>query len=181
MFKSVIILLSTLLLSACAGLSQYSVSENEVEKSLYTLLEQQAPRFTQGLVETRIDNLDLQIGPENRQVVRLNLQGETAINALIARFPAQLDLAIEGRPVYDRQQNAIFLRDIKLLQSKVDAFGYQGDMTAASAGMMQLLRSVLENQPVYRLDDSRYSWLSKAPVAMDIAPGRLVFSPRFGD
>ncbi|MDX1269310.1 MAG: DUF1439 domain-containing protein, partial [Oceanisphaera sp.] len=102
MFKPVVILLSTLLLSACAGLSQYSVSESEVEKSLFTLLEQQAPRFTQGLFETRIDNLDLQIGPENRQIVRLNLQGETAINALIARFPAQLDLAIEGRPVYDR-------------------------------------------------------------------------------
>ncbi|MFP2770402.1 DUF1439 domain-containing protein [Oceanisphaera sp. KMM 10153] len=181
MFKPLLIMLSTLLLSACAGLSQYSVSESEIEKSLFTLLEQQAPRLTQGLVETRVDKLDLQIGPENRQVVRLNLQGETAINALIARFPAQLDLAIEGRPVYDRQQNAIFLRDLRLLQSEVDAFGYKGDMTAASAGMMQLLRAVLENQPVYRLDDSRYSWLSKAPVAMDIAPGRLVFSPRFSD
>lgn len=181
MFKPVLITLSALLLSACASMSQYSVSESEIEKSLYTLLEQEAPRLTQGLVETQIDKLDLQIGPDNRDVVRLNLKGETAINALIARFPAQLDLAIEGRPVYDRTQNAIFLRDLTLLQSKVDAFGYKGDITAASGGMMQLIRSVLENQPVYRLDDSRYSWISKAPVAMTIAPGRFVFSPRFSD
>ncbi|WP_375055636.1 DUF1439 domain-containing protein [Zobellella sp. DQSA1] len=180
MFKPVIVLFS-LLLTACAGVSQYSVAESEIERSLYTLLEEQAPRFTQGLVQTRIDNLNLQIGPDNRQVVRLNLKGETAINALVARIPAQLDLAIEGRPVYDRQQNAIFIRDLNLLQSKVDAFGYQGDMAAASAGMMQLVRAVLENQPVYRLDDSRYGWLKTVPVAMDIVPGRLVFSPRFSD
>ncbi|MBL1378757.1 DUF1439 domain-containing protein [Zobellella iuensis] len=180
MFKPVIVLFS-LLLTACAGVSQYSVAESEIERSLYTLLEEQAPRFTQGLVQTRVDHLNLQIGPDNRQVVRLNLKGETAINALVARIPAQLDLAIEGRPVYDRQQNAIFIRDLNLLQSKVDAFGYQGDMAAASAGMMQLVRAVLENQPVYRLDDSRYGWLKTVPVAMDIAPGRLVFSPRFSD
>lgn len=180
MFKPLVVLFS-LLLSACAGISQYSVAESEIERSLYTLLEEQAPRFTQGLVQTRVDNLDLQIGPDNRQVVRLNLKGETALNALVARFPAQLDLAIEGRPVYDRQQNAIFIRDLNLLQSKVDAFGYQGDMAAASAGMMQLMRAVLENQPVYRLDDSRYGWLKTVPVAMDIQPGRLVFSPRFSD
>ncbi|ATG74778.1 hypothetical protein CGX12_02440 [Zobellella denitrificans] len=180
MFKPLVVLFS-LLLSACAGISQYSVAESEIERSLYTLLEEQAPRFTQGLVQTRVDNLDLQIGPDNRQVVRLNLKGETALNALVARFPAQLDLAIEGRPVYDRQQNAIFIRDLNLLQSKVDAFGYQGDMAAASAGMMQLVRAVLENQPVYRLDDSRYGWLKTVPVAMDIQPGRLVFSPRFSD
>lgn len=176
-----VVLVFTLLLSACAGFNQYSVSESEIEQSLYTLLEEQAPRFTQGLVETRIDQLDLAIGPDNRQVVRLNVAGETAINAIVARFPAALNLQIEGRPVYDRRQNAIFIRDLNLLQSKVDAFGYQGDVAAASAGMMQLVRAVLENQPVYRLDDSRFRWLSKAPVAMDIAPGRLVFSPRFGD
>lgn len=180
-FVTPLLLLTTLLLSACAGLSQYSVSEQEIEKSLFTLLEQKAPQLSQGLVQTRVDNLRLAIGPDNRQVVRLDLQGETAINALVARFPARLDLVIEGRPVYDRQQNAIYLRDLNLLQSKVDAFGYQGDMAAASSGMMQLVRAVLENQPVYRLDDSRYGWLAKAPIAMDIMPGRLVFSPRFSD
>ena len=181
MFRTLILALSALLLSACASFSQYSVSETELEKALYTKLEEQAPRFTQGLVETRIDDLDLTIGPDNRQVVRLDIRGETAINALIARFPAALDLQIEGRPVYDRQKNAIFIRDLDLLQSRVNAFGYQGDVGAASAGMMQLVRAVLENQPVYRLDDGRYSWLKNVPVAMDIAPGRLVFSPRFSD
>lgn len=181
MFKLVTITLGALLLSACATISQYNVSESEIEKSLYTLLEQEMPRLTQGLVETQIDKLNLQIGPDNRDVVRLNLQGETAINAIIARLPAKLDLAIEGRPVYDRQKNAIFLRDLTLLQSKVDAFGYKGDMTAASDGMMQVLRSVLENQPVYKLEGTKYSWVNKVPVAMSIAPGRLLFSPRFGD
>lgn len=181
LFVKSLMLLAPLLLTACAGLSQYSVSESEIEKSLYTLLEQKAPQLSQGLVQTRVDNLKLAIGPDNRKVVRLDLQGETAINALVARFPARLDLVIEGRPVYDRQQNAIFLRDLNLLQSKVNAFGYQGDMAAASAGMMQLVRAVLENQPVYRLDDSRYGWLTKAPIAMDIMPGQLVFSPRFSD
>ncbi|WP_107853158.1 DUF1439 domain-containing protein [Oceanimonas marisflavi] len=181
MFKALTITLSALLLSACASVSQYSVSETELEKALYTQLEEQAPRFTQGLVETRIDNLDLTIGPDSRQVVRLDISGETAINALIARFPAALDLQIEGKPVYDRQKNAIFIRDLNLLRSQVNAFGYQGDVAAASAGMMQLVRAVLENQPVYKLDDGRYGWLKTVPVAMDIAPGRLVFSPRFSD
>ncbi|MCC4265000.1 DUF1439 domain-containing protein [Oceanimonas baumannii] len=181
MFKPLFITLAALVLSACAGLSQYSISESELEKALYTQLEQQAPRFTQGLVETRIDDLNLTIGPDNRQVVRLDIRGETAINAIVARFPAMLDLQVEGRPVYDRQKNAIFIRELSLLNSKVNAFGYQGEVGAASAGMMQLVRAVLENQPVYRLDDGRYSWLNNVPVAMDIAPGRLVFSPRFSD
>ncbi|AEY00971.1 hypothetical protein GU3_06075 [Oceanimonas sp. GK1] len=181
MFRTLTLALSALLLSACASFSQYSVSESELEKALYTQLEEQAPRFTQGLVETRIDNLDLTIGPDSREVVRLDIRGETAINALIARFPAALDLQLEGRPVYDRQKNAIFIRDLALLKSQVNAFGYQGDVAAASAGMMQLVRAVLENQPVYRLDDSRYRWVKNVPVALDIVPGRLVLSPRFGD
>ena len=181
MFKPLFIAFTALLLTACASVSQYSVSESEIEKSLYILLENETRNLTQGLVETQIDTLDLQIGPNSRDIIKLSLAGETAINALFARFPAKLDLIIEGRPVYDRQQNAIFLRDLNLLQSKVDAFGYQGDMAIASAGMMQMVRSVLENQPVYRLDDSRYAWLSKAPVGMSIAPGKLVFSPKFSD
>lgn len=181
MFRTLILAFGALLLSACASVSQYSVSETELEKALYTQLEQQAPRLTQGLVETRIDDLDLTIGPDNRQVVRLDIRGETAINAIVARFPAMLDLQIEGRPVYDRQKNAIFIRDLNLLNSKVNAFGYQGEVGAASAGMMQLVRSVLENQPVYRLDDSRYRWVKNVPLALDIVPGRLVLSPRFSD
>ncbi|ART79829.1 DUF1439 domain-containing protein [Oceanisphaera avium] len=181
MWKSLALGLSVLLLSACAAVSQYSISENEMEKSLYSLLEQEMPRLTQGLVETQIDKLDLQIGPDNRDIVRLNLTGETAINAFVARFPAQLDLIVEGRPVYDRKQNAIFLRDLNLIQSKVDAYGYKGDAALASSGIMQMVRSVLENQPVYRLDDSRYSWLKNAPVGLTIAPGRFILSPKFSD
>lgn len=181
MLKSLLLGLSVLLLTACASVSQYSITEGEMEKSLYSLLEQEMPRLTQGLVETQIDKLNLQIGPDNRDIVRLNLKGETAINALIARFPAQLDLIIEGRPVYDRKQNAIFLRDLNLVQSKVDAYGYKGDVAMASSGMMQIVRSVLENQPVYRLDDSRFGWLKNAPVGLTIAPGRFVLSPKFSD
>src|SRR5699024_5220653 len=104
MFKSLLITFTALLLTACASVSQYSVSESEIEKSLFTLLENQTSSLTQGLVETQIDTLDLQIGPNNRDIVKLNLAGETAINAVFARFPAKLDLIIEGRPVYDRQQ-----------------------------------------------------------------------------
>ncbi|MDV2858047.1 MULTISPECIES: DUF1439 domain-containing protein [Oceanimonas] len=181
MFRTLTLALGALLLSACAGVSQYSVSESELEKALYTQLEQQAPTLTQGLVETRIDDLNLTIGPDNRQVVRLDIRGETAINAIVARFPAMLDLQIEGRPVYDRQKNAIFIRDLNLLNSKVNAFGYQGEVGIASAGMMQLVRAVLENQPVYRLDDGRYRWVKNVPLALDIVPGRLVLSPRFSD
>ena len=181
MLKSLTLGLSVLLLSACASVSQYSISESEMEKSLYTLLEQEMPRLTQGLVETQIDKLNLQIGPDNRDIVRLNLQGETAINALIARFPAKLDLIVGGRPVYDRKQNAIFLRDLNLVQSKVDAYGYKGDAAIASGGMMQVVRSILENQPVYRLDDGKYGWLKNAPVGLTIAPGRFVLSPKFSD
>ena len=43
MFRTLTIILATLWLTACAGVSQYSVSESELEKALYTQLEEQAP------------------------------------------------------------------------------------------------------------------------------------------
>ncbi|MCH8537024.1 MAG: DUF1439 domain-containing protein, partial [Alkalimonas sp.] len=69
---------------------------------------------------------------------------------------------------------------LRLLDSSIDAAGYRGNLAPLSTEVLQLVNVWLQDQPVYRLDDSdpTQRLLMQMPLNMAVQQGRIRFSPR---
>jgi hypothetical protein len=175
----------TLFLTACSstqGLSFYSFSNSEVE----TALRKQLPKLSEkadlmGLpVQFEVDDLKVSIGPDNRDVVALDVDASAEIKAFIIKYAVRLTLQIEGSPFYDSKKKAVFVRDIKLLDSSIDAAGFTGNLGMLNNEVMNIINSYLAVNPVYKLDmsDPKLSLLSKLPLDMQVVKGAIKLVPR---
>jgi hypothetical protein len=174
-------LLTILLLGGCAHLGGYSVSEATLEQHLRRsvaehdrqLLQDGAP-LTVSLRDVRV-----QLGPDGRDVVVLDVAGEAAFHGFGTRLPLGMQLKVEGAPVYDSREQAVYIRRLQLLESRVDSPLIETDLAPAARGMMGILAQLLEHTPVYRLDtaDWRQRALAAVPLDLRVEPGRLVLMP----
>ena len=173
-----------LLLTACSQLQQlsaYHVTEADVEQ----LLRQQVPKLTRqanvaGIpLKMQVESMQVDIGPDNSELVRLNTTASAALSLFGLSYPADLQLQIEGVPYYDAAQQAIYLRSVKLLDSSIEAAGYRGNLAPVSNELLQLVNGYLANNPVYKLDSSNptLKLLSAVPLNMAVQNGRISFTP----
>lgn len=176
----ILLIIVTLCLSACSstqGLSVYSFTNSEIE----TALNQQLPKLKKevslmGLpVDFEVNSLQVNIGPDNRDVVALGFDSSAKINAFLLEYPVRLALKIEGSPYYDSNKKAVFLRNIKLLDSSIDAGGFKGNLSLLDGEAMSVINNFLAVNPVYTLDTSnpKVALLSKIPLNMKIREGKI--------
>ena len=165
--------------SGCASLSPYSISEGELERHL-----QDAVRDYDRLqlkngspLSLSLDGADVTLGPDGRDVAVIDLKGQVALNAFLAKLPVDIALKIEGAPVYDSKEKAIYIRRIKLLESSVDAGFFKGDLAPITDNVMRVVAQMLETMPVYRLDETNAAqrMFGMMPMDVRVAPGRLEF------
>lgn len=179
-----ILLIGCLLLSACnttKGVSVYSFTSSEIE----TALSQQLPELSEkvslmGLpVQFDVNDLSVDVGPNSRNVVVLGADSSAVINAFALKYPVRLKLQIEGAPFYDSEKKAVFLRDIKLLNSSVDAGGFKGNLGSLNDEVMKVINGFLAINPVYKLNmnDPKVALLSKLPLNMEVAQGAIKLVP----
>lgn len=177
--------LIVLALTACSstsGLSIYSLSNEDIE----TLLNQNVSQLDKNMtvmmlpVAFEVTDLAVNIGPDNREVVALNVNSLAQINALAFSYPVRLQLQLEGSPYYDSAKKAIFLRDVSLLNSVIDAGGYRGNLNFLDKEVMKILNSFLAVNPVYSLDlqDPKMALLSKLPLDLQVVNGAIKLVPR---
>lgn len=182
--RKIVLLACVLLIAACSQLQQmsaYTVSETDVEQ----LLRQQIPKLTRqarvaGIpLKMQVDTMQVQIGPDNSDVVRLNTAGSAVLSLFGLTYPASLQLQVEGVPYYDSEQKAIYLRSVKLLNSGIEAAGYRGNLAPVSNELLQLVNGYLANNPVYKLDMSNptVKLISAMPLNMAVQQGRISFTP----
>ncbi len=182
--KKTLTLAAALRRAGCAQLaqfSQYAVTDSMVERALAGKLDEVNARYGEdGQLALHLDEMDVNIGPDGQDVVRLDVAGGAKVNAWLAKLPVDLALSIQAKPVYEPQEQAVYLRDIQLLRSSGSAMGYKGDLAPISAELMQLVRRVLDNRPVYKLDpnDPRQALIGKVPLRMTVEQGKLVFQPQ---
>ncbi|WP_033019952.1 DUF1439 domain-containing protein [Pseudoalteromonas sp. ESRF-bin5] len=180
-----LLLITTLFLTACnstQGVSVYSFTNAEVE----SVLAKELPKLSEkvklmGLpVQLNVNDLSVDIGPDNRDVVLLGADSSAEINAFALKYPIRLKLQIEGSPFYDSEKKAVFLRNIKLLGSSVDAGGFRGNIGALDDQAMGVINTFLANNPVYTLNmnDPKMMLLSKLPLDMKISQGAIKLVPR---
>lgn len=168
-----------ILISGCATLSPYSISEGKLEQYLQDELRAfDSQQLKMGSpLSLSFNNVNLDVGPDGRDVIVLDLGGEAALNAFLTRLPVNLSLKVEGAPVYDSQEKAIYIRRLKLLDSQIDSPLFKQDLKPVTDTVMRVVAQLLETTPVYRLNESDLGprLLNMMNMDIKVAPGRLVF------
>lgn len=177
------LLLAVTLLSGCAGFSPLSISESTLERHLQdTISNYDRQQLQAGSpLSLSLDTADITLGPDGRDVAVIDLSGQVALNALMAKIPADIALKVEGAPVYDSEERAIYIRRLKLLESSVDTpYFSSGELAPVTENIMRVVAQMLETIPVYRLDETSLGARLMGMTEMDlrVAPGRLEFVKR---
>ena len=180
---AIALLLSTLLMAGCAGFSPLSISESTLERHLQDAVSNYDRQQLQAgsPLSLSLDRADITLGPDGRDVAVIDLSGQVALNALMAKIPADIALKVEGAPVYDSEEQAIYIRRLKLLESSIDTPYFSSDRLAPVAdNVMRIVAQWLETVPVYRLDGTSLGSRVMGMTDMDlrVAPGRLEFVKR---
>jgi hypothetical protein len=176
---SAVILLSMFVLGGCASLSPYSISEATLERHFQDTVSDFDRRQLQSgsPLSLSLSNADITLGPDGRDVAVIDLRGQVALNALMAKLPVDIALKVEGAPVYDSKEKAIYIRRLQLLESSIDSSFFKGDLKPVTDNVMRVVAQMLETMPVYRLDEADFTQRMFGMVPMDVrvAPGRLEF------
>jgi hypothetical protein len=180
----ILFIVATLFLTACSstqGLYVYSFTNSQLE----SVLTQQLPKLKEELnlrglpVEFAVNNLSVNIGPDNRDVVVLGVDSSAIINAFLLEYPVRLSLQIEGSPFYDSEKKAIFLRNIKLLDSSINAGGFSGNLGLLNGEVMRLFNAFLAVNPVYKLNQNnpKIALLGAIPMNINVVEGAIKLVP----
>ncbi|GAA3566951.1 DUF1439 domain-containing protein [Marinobacter xestospongiae] len=174
-------LLSTCLLaltvSACASFSPYSISEGTLENHLARAINDFDRQQLQAgsPLSVTLNDADITLGPDGRDVAVIDIDGQIAVNALMTKIPVDVFLKVEGAPVYDASEKAIFIRRLQLLDSRVESNLFNQDLKPLTDTVMRAVAQLLETVPVYRLDesDARQRLFGMVPMDIRVAPGRI--------
>src|SRR5690554_4030852 len=174
-----LVLLVLALSGGCASLSPYAISEGELERHLKDAVSNyDRNQLKSGSpLSLSLDDADITLGPDGRDVAVIDLKGQVALNALMAKLPVDIALKVEGAPVYDSKEKAVYIRRLQLLESSIDSPFFKGDLAPVTDSVMRVVAQMLETMPVYRLDETNTAQRMFGLVPMDIrvAPGRLEF------
>ncbi|MFO7994713.1 MAG: DUF1439 domain-containing protein [Marinobacter sp.] len=176
---AVVVLFGLVLLGGCASLSPYSISEATLERHLQdTVSEFDRQQLQSGSpLSLSLSNADVTLGPDGRDVAVIDLRGQVSLNALLAKLPVDIALKVEGAPVYDSEEKAIYIRRLQLLESSIDSSFFKGDLKPVTDTVMRAVAQMLETMPVYRLDEKDFTqrMFGMVPMGIRVAPGRLEF------
>ena len=112
---------AALLLSGCNHLTEYSISEQQVNKALQKHDNYQKDIGVNGLANAHIALSDLQasIGREEPNKVTLSGNADIRLQLRLGSQHAVVNLKMKAQPVFDTQQAAIYLRDWQMTDIQV--------------------------------------------------------------
>lgn len=181
----ILLVIATLIIAGCSatqGLSFYTLNNEDVA----AVIKPRIPELTKntrilGLsVALSVNDLNVNIGPENRDVVALAIDATANINAFAFEYPVRVTLGVEGSPFYDSEKKAVFIRDVNLLDSSIDAGGFKGNLGMLDKEFMALINAFLADTPVYELDlnKPKVALLAKLPLNIEVVEGAIKLVPR---
>ncbi|PAU80114.1 hypothetical protein CK501_10725 [Halovibrio salipaludis] len=177
--RTLLLVLLPAFAGGCASFSPYSVDESTIE----THLSDRITSFSRDLsdrglpVTLELTSADVTIGPENRDVAVVDFGGRAVLQA--PRIPIDLNFSIEGTPVYEAEEKAIYIRNLKVLSTNVEAAGSAFDLSPITGTLSDIASQFLNERPVYRLEeeDTGARLFGMMNLRIDVQPGRLVLVP----
>lgn len=177
-------LLSVFLLSSCAQLTDmvsYRINESQLEELILAQAKEQKPEVSiLGFsVPLEITALEAEIGPEQTDIVRLRASFNLPIEVFGRSYPVGLNLGVEGAPMYDGNEKAVYVRRLNIVDSSINAGGYSGNLTGLNGQVLEILDEFMSQRPVYRLnpDDRTQQLLMQVPLSLTVEEGALKIAP----
>ncbi|SFM91592.1 Protein of unknown function [Izhakiella capsodis] len=178
-FLSLIVLTSAILLSACDQLTQYTISEQEINQALQKQQHYEKQLGIAGLVDAHITLSDLNaaIGREEPNKITLTGQADVNISSLFGPQQAQLTLKMKAQPAYNQQEGAIYLRDLEIVDVQVQPEKMDSILKALIPYLNRSLKEYFNQKPAYVLssDGSEAESLAKRfAKGLEVKPGELI-------
>jgi hypothetical protein len=166
-------------LAGCNQLTQYSVSEQEINQAL-----QKHNNFSKdiglpGVADAHIQltNLSSAIGREDPNKVTLSGIAKLDMTSLFGNQKATIDLKLKAQPVFNKEKGAIFLQEMEVVDAKVAPEKMQSVVQTLMPYLNQSLRNYFNQQPAYilREDASKGEALAKKYAkGIEVKPGEIV-------
>lgn len=167
------------LLVGCNQLTQYTISEAEINQSLEKHNNFSKDIGLPGVADAHIvlSNLASQIGREEPNKVTLTGDAGLDMNSLFGSQKATIKLKLKALPVFDKEKGAIFLREMEIVDATVAPKKMQSVVQTLIPYLNQALRSYFNQQPAYilREDSSKGEALAKKLAkGIEVKPGEIV-------
>jgi len=167
------------LLVGCNQLTQYTVSEQEINQAL-----QKRNKFAKdigvpGVADAHIvlTNLASQIGREEPNKVMLSGDASLDMNSLFGSQKANIKLKLKALPVFNKDQGAIYLQQMEITDAVVSPDKMKPVLQTLMPYLNQSLQNYFNHQPAYilREDNSKGEALAKKYAkGIEVKPGEIV-------
>lgn len=178
-FLALCALLLAGLLTACNQLTQYTVSEQEINQALQKHNNYQKDIGVSGLVNAHIvlNDLSSQIGREEPGKITLSGNAKVNITSLLGPQQADMRLKMKAQPFFDQQKGAIYLKDLEIVSADVQPEKMQPILQTLTPYLNQSLKSYFDREPAYVLSVDRSkaeAMAKKLAKGLEVKPGELV-------
>lgn len=139
------------LLVGCNQLTQYTITEQEINQSLAKHNNFSKDIGLPGVADAHIvlTNLTSQIGREEPNKVTLTGDANLDMNSLFGSQKATMKLKLKALPVFDKEKGAIFLKEMEVVDATVQPEKMQTVMQTLLPYLNQALRNYFNQQPAY--------------------------------
>ena len=167
------------LLVGCNQLTQYTVSEQEINQALQKHNNFSKDIVVPGLADAHIvlTNLTSQIGREEPNKVTLAGDADLDMSSLFGNQKANIKLKLKALPVFNKEKGAIFLQEMEVVDAKVSPDKMAPVLQTLMPYLNQSLRNYFNQQPAYVLseDKSKGEALAKKYAkGIEVKPGEII-------
>ena len=179
LFLGAAALIFTGLLAGCNHLTQYTLSEQQVNDYLHKHNDFQKQLGVPGLVDARITltNLSSQIGRAEPGKVTLTGDADIDVNSLFGAQKANMTLTLKATPSFNKDEGAIYLKDMEVVDYTVKPEKMQSVIKGLMPYLNQSLKSYFDQKPAYVLSSDRSkgeAMAKKLAKGIEVKPGELV-------
>ena len=153
--------------------SPLSISEQEINHYLHNHLAEKVPGLFE--LDYNLHDLITRIGRTDEKKVEIQGIVDGILTAKGKKHNAQVKLNLDTKPYYDAEKGALFLQDVRLLSWSATPEKYQEKLAMFMPVLMDGLTEVLNNTPVYTLDEtkSKEALVKKFGKAIIVEKGEL--------
>ena len=167
------------LLVGCNQLTQYTVSEQEINQALEKHNNFSKDIGVPGLADAHIvlSNLTSQIGREEPNKVTLSGDANLDMTSLFGNQKANIKLKLKALPVFNKEKGAIYLQEMEVVDAVVTPDKMAPVLQTLMPYLNQSLSSYFNQQPAYVLseDKSKGEALAKKYAkGIEVKPGEII-------
>lgn len=172
-------LIASGLLAGCNQLTQYTVSEQEINQALEKHNNFSKDIGVPGLADAHIvlSNLVSQIGREEPNKVTLSGDAKLDMNSLFGSQKATIKLKLKALPAFNKEKGAIYLQEMEVVDAEVSPDKMKPVLQTLMPYLNQSLRNYFNQQPAYVLSDDKSkgeSLAKKYAKGIEVKPGEII-------